>query len=65
MELSRADLDLLKKFFGEGDLERVVVTGHVHKGVLKIQFDVMRDSEVLKSLRAFIGNGKMLVFESE
>ena len=65
MELSRNDIELLKKFFGDDDLENLVVSGHVRKGVLKIKVEVTKDNRVLRSLRAFIGNGRLLIFESE
>lgn len=65
MELSRADINLLKNFFNEDDLERIVITGHVRKGVLKIRFELIKDSKVLRSLRAFVGNGRLLLFESQ
>lgn len=65
MELSRADIELLRKFFGDTETHRIVVTGHVRKGVLKIQMDVIHDHQVSKSLRAFVGNGRILFFDSK
>jgi hypothetical protein len=64
MELSKDDIDLLKKFFDENDLGRVVISGHVRKGVLKIRFELIKDTKVLRSLRAFVSNGRLLLFES-
>ena len=64
MELSRSDIELLRKFFGEGELKRVSISGYIRKGVLKLRFDVVDAADVPRSLRAFIGEGKLLIFES-
>jgi hypothetical protein len=64
MELSRDDIELLTKFFGEREMERVSISGYVRKGVLKIRVDVIDAAKVPRSLRAFIGKGKLLIFES-